>query len=228
MTSKNKAQHMAGHPVNNATFHTARSNPLATKLTVTAMLKPQRKQLFKTNSNCSARSSATDTTTVEKFVRFGNKDTFRKTLSIKDYTPDEVRATWYVSEDYQRILRQCQKEIRKINQGGELKDKKYCSRGLQGFTNAGRAIKERSRILTFNAVLNQQLAQWDEGIFDEDAIAEIYIRTTSRCQMWANAPVGQQQEDRKLSTNKLDHHPLNGVRGSPPAGDTSAVAPSAA
>jgi hypothetical protein len=185
---------------------------------------------LKTISNCSGKSSATDATAVEKYVRFKKKDMLRNTLSIKDYTPDEVRATWYVSEDYKRISRRCQKEIRKMNKGdrGELKDKKkYCSRGLEGHTNAGFAVKERNRIIAFNAVLKEQLAQWDEGVFDEDAIAEIYIRASSSCQMWANH-VGQ-RDQKRLKKKKMDHPPpVAGSTRSTPGLEKSTVISAAA
>ena len=185
MTSKSKARMASHHPVNNATIHTPRSDPLA-KLKIDG-------KLFKKSSNRSAKSSSTDATTLEKCVRFEKRHRSRKTLSIKDYTPDEVRATWYTSEDVLRRSRKYRKEIRKMNEGGKLKDKKYCSRGLEGHTHAGFDLKKRARIFSINAVLDEQLAQWDEGVFDEDAIAAIYIRGSSSCQMWANF-VGQQDQ----------------------------------
>jgi hypothetical protein len=190
----NRAQHIVvSHPVNNDSLHsTPRSNPLAT-LYDAARRVPMRK-LFKTRSDCTSNSSATGATTDDdKCVRFKTECMFRKTLSIHDYTPDEIRATWYATEDYQKIERQCQKEIRKINKGGELRDKKYCSRGLEGQTDAGFASKMRNRMSSWNAVLDEQLLQWDQGVFDEDTIAEIYIRASSSCQMWANF-VGQQDQ----------------------------------
>jgi hypothetical protein len=199
----NKAHTMASYPVNkNATLvHTPRSNPPLAKLTdgKSAAREPLRK-LFKTSSDDSSAksSSATDATTVEKCVRFEKMyRRFRKTLSIEEYTPDELRATWYTCEDVQRMSRQFQKEIRKMNKGDKLNDKKYCSRGLEGHTKAGSALKKRERNLSINAVLKQQLAQWDKGIFDkildEDTIAAIYIRASSSCQIWANF-IGQRDQ----------------------------------
>ena len=96
---------MASHPVNNATLYTHRSYPLA-KLTDAARAEQEPlRELFKTSSNRSAKSSTTNATTLEKCVRFEKrrKYSFRKTfLSIKNYTPDEVRETWYTSEDVLR------------------------------------------------------------------------------------------------------------------------------
>ena len=90
-----------------------------------------------------------------------------------------------------------------MNEGGKLKDKKYCSRGLEGHTHAGFALKKQARIFSINAALDEQQAQWDVGVFDEDGIAAIYIRASSSCQMWANF-VGQQ--DQKGQLLLLDPH----------------------
>jgi hypothetical protein len=114
-----------------------------------------------------------------------------KVLSRKDYTPEEVQACWYSNEEYQTIERRRSKEIRKLNEGAEpFKDKKYSSRGLECHTAVGAATRRRNKALAYNAVLDQQMVQWEQGIFDEDTIAAIYSRTSSICQLWANT-VGQ-------------------------------------
>lgn len=189
---------VASHPVNNTSLRSKpRSNHLATLYDSARV--PLRK-LFKTRYHCSSNFSATDVATdaENKCVRFQAECIFRRTLSINDYTPDEIRATWYGPEEYERIARLCQKEVRKINKGGELRDKKYCSRGLEGHTDAGSASRKRNRMSAWNAVLDEQLLQWDQGVFDEDAIAEIYIRaSSSSSQMWANF-VGEQDQKQQL------------------------------
>ena len=73
-----------------------------------------------------------------------------------------------------------------MDEGSELKDKKYSSRGLEGHTTVGAAAKKGERRLAINAVLDEQMIQWEEGIFNEDAIAEIYCEASSRCQVRAN------------------------------------------
>lgn len=222
MTPKNQAQVMTRHdlPVNNdsdkkastSSWHKApppRSQPLLATLSEAARASPLRK-LWKTksDSDSSAKSSATDITTAihddNKRVRFHKKRTYRKTLSLQDYSADEVRATWYAPQDYQRIARQCHKEVRKINKTGErsLKDKKYCARGLEGYTDK-LSNRARHRQTSYDAVLEEQLSQWDRGVFDEDAIAKIYIRTSGSCQMWASF-VGQQDQKQMLLLLLLD------------------------
>jgi hypothetical protein len=166
-----------------------RSNRFSCTLTSSAVgqQEPLRK-LFKTSSDCSIKSESTAATEQEFRVRFSAKIHVRNTLSSKvDYTTEEIQACWYSAEENQRIHRHCRKEIRKMDEGRrELKDKKYCSRGLEGHTTVGSATKKANRWLAVNAVLDEQMIQWEEGIFDEDAISEIYYQASSSCQVRAN------------------------------------------
>ena len=73
-----------------------------------------------------------------------------------------------------------------MEEGSKLKDKKYCSRGLEGHTSIGAVLKKEKRSLAINAVLDEQMIQWEEGIFNEDAIAKIYNRASFSCQVRAN------------------------------------------
>jgi hypothetical protein len=163
----------------------ATRNNRFSKLT-SAVGQPLRK-LFKTSSDCSTKSVSTAATEQEEFrVSFSEEIHVRSTISCKDYTTEEIQACWYTGEENQRIHRHCNKEIRKMDEGSELKDKKYCSRGLEGHTTIGTATKEENRWLAINAVLDEQMVQWEEGTFDENAIAEIYYIASSSCQVRAS------------------------------------------
>ena len=139
----------------------------------------------KTMSVSSIRTESTASTEQEFRVRFSEKVHGRNTLSYRDYTTEEIQACWYTAEESQRIQRHCSKEIHKMEEGSVFKDKKYCSRGLERHTTIGAATKVANRRFVINAVLDEQMIQWEEGIFDEDAIAEIYSKANSSCQMRA-------------------------------------------
>ena len=188
-----------------------RNNSLASKLT-TAAGPPFLKKIFKTSSGGSSitsestagtvTSSGGSSTTSESTagagqafrVQFSEVTHVRDTLSLKDYTPEEIQSCWYSHAGNQRIRRHCTKEIRKMNEGIKLEDKKYCSRGLECHTTIGDAIKIRNRSLAINAVLDEQMIQWKKGILDEDSIAAIYCQASSSCQMWANI-IGRRDHD---------------------------------
>jgi hypothetical protein len=163
-----------------------RSNPFE-KLS-SAVRRPKRK-LVKSYSEGSVTSTASTVKTgthVVKLVRFSEKNHSRKTLSRMNYTHEESEASWLSREDGEKISRQCHKEIKKIDDGKKFTDKKYCARGLEGKTRFGSIAKEQNRALAISAVLNEQWTQWEEGIFDEDTIAELYYSASSSCQLWAS------------------------------------------
>jgi hypothetical protein len=166
-----------------------RNNPsvkLASASASASRWQPSRK-VSKTCSVDSIKSTATETTQVVKVLRFSKKTcSTRKTLSRKDYTLEETEASWSSLEDRQQILRQCHKEIKKIDRGEKFKDKKYCARGLEGRTKIGSVLKAQTRVLAMDAVLEEQFSQWNEGVVDADAIADAYHIASSSCQLWAH------------------------------------------
>jgi hypothetical protein len=107
-------------------------------------------------------------------------------MSRRDYTLEEADATFSSRKEHQQIMRQCHKEVKKIGHGEKFKDKKYCARGLEGRTKIGYISKVQKRALVINAVLDEQLMQWNEGVFDEDAIADACHIASSSCGLWAS------------------------------------------
>ena len=138
-------------------------------------------------SSYHSRSTATEETYVEKFVSFSTQASMRYTMPLSSYTPAEIEGTWYSDKENSDIARQCSKQILKMDRGEILKDKKYCSRGLESHTRTGSKIKTLHRALSIDAVLDVQGQLWDEGIRDEEeAIAGAYAEATASSQMWAN------------------------------------------
>jgi hypothetical protein len=137
------------------------------------------------DSNKSADSSKV---VEERNVRFSTEPVFHFTLSRKDYTPEEIRASWFEREEYRKITKECCKQIKKMESGEVLKDKEYCSRGLESHTRLAAISKTRNRETAINAVLDEQEDQREMvGDVDEEDIAQRYQQTTSSCQLWASS-----------------------------------------
>jgi hypothetical protein len=228
------------NPIKSLYPQPSRSNPFV-KLS-TAARQPMR-ELFKTNSGGTSSTNSVTSTATEsnqqavKFVRFSGKNQVCKTLSRMNYTLEESKATWLSLEECQQIWRQCNKEIKKIDYGKKFKDKKYCARGLEGQTRIGSVSRERNKASAFDAVFEEQSMQWEEGVFDEDTIAEVYYRASSRrCQRWASlvgrrdhrAAKGIHGSSYEKSSSSHYHHHEQTTRCSNDALEQSLVAPCAA
>jgi hypothetical protein len=146
-------------------------------------------------STCSAESDATGATAlteqsdfseIDLTVRFAPTTDVCPSLARKDYTPQEMRACWYQGEEYRKITKECCKQIKKMQNGEVLKDKKYCSRGLESHTRLAAISKTLNRQTAINAVLDEQEDQWQMGVGLDEDIAQRYQQTTSSCQLWAS------------------------------------------
>jgi hypothetical protein len=145
-------------------------------------------------STCSGESDATEATAlteqsdfseIDLTVRFAPTTEMRPSLARKDYTPLEMRACWFQDEEYSKIRKDCCKQIKKMQNGEVLKDKKYCSRGLESHTRLAAISKTLNRQTAINAVLDEQEDQRQTGDVDEEDIAQRYQQATSSCQLWA-------------------------------------------
>ena len=137
---------------------------------------------------CSADSTASTVETyVEKSVSFANTITVQFVLSIEDYTIEEIQSTWYQQDDFERIWKRCHKEIRKLDRGEKLRNKKYCERGIECHTMKGSKTRFVDRTKARYAVLKEQAYQIaNELPFNEYAIAQAYQKMSERSLSRAN------------------------------------------
>jgi hypothetical protein len=140
------------------------------------------------SSTCTAATDMTERTDVsdaERTVRFSAKPAVHFVLSRDDYSTEELRASWFQHEEYAKITRKCCKQVRKMEDGEILKDRKYCSRGLEAHTRLFSITKSANRKLAFSAVLDEQEEQRQLEVVDDEEIRQLYNQVSSSCQLWA-------------------------------------------
>lgn len=137
------------------------------------------------------------TTTSMKTVRFNYAVQVIPILSIYDYTPPEISASWFNQKEMNYITERCVKVIAKMDMG---RGNKTCSRGLENHTKLRSMSKMKNRAAAFAAVFEEQDRQLFDNNLDVNAIANAYHRATSSCQMWAEV-MGKQ--DRKAADTIL-------------------------
>ena len=122
-----------------------------------------------------------------KAVKFGEEanNDVHYTLSRDDYMSAEMRAVWFQSAEFKAITHDCVKQIKKMEKGKALKDKKYCSRGLESHTRLASITKSLTRKPSILKVLRAQDEQRRSGIVDDEAISKAYQQTTSSSKLWA-------------------------------------------
>ena len=119
-------------------------------------------------------------------IRFAQTEPEVRHIPMIDEMPPEViQAVWWDDEDYSNFRKHCELSVEEIEKGKKLKDKKHSAVGLEGWTKKGYRIRERNRIDSIDAVMDEQFAQWDDGCDDHDSIAELYKAKTEHPQMVA-------------------------------------------
>ena len=132
-------------------------------------------------------------TEIDKTVTFCENVVCHRTMPLSEYTKEEIEASWYSNEDFRRIHVGNSKQIDKLNHRVQLKDKKYCSRGLEGATPIAQKARQQNRALACSTVLDLQARHREQAMFDDEAIAAVYRQASSSCQLWANV-VGNRDE----------------------------------
>ncbi len=122
----------------------------------------------------------------KRTVSFNDKASVKFIHTLQEISQQEFAATWYSREEFDDITQACCKEIEKLDRGERLKDKKFCARGLESHTRLRSLAKKMNRSLAYQAVMDEQDRQGQEGILHEDALAHVYHAVSSSCQIWAN------------------------------------------
>ena len=73
-----------------------------------------------------------------------------------------------------------------MEDGQLLRDKKYCSRGLERHTKFFSKARQENRALAIQVVLDEQYFQSENGQFDDNEIARVYQQATFGNRIWAH------------------------------------------
>jgi hypothetical protein len=95
---------------------------------------------------------------------------------IDDYSSELIGSIWYSDADYRRIQTSCAKIIRKMNSDKPIKKmkNKYCPRGLEKYPDAVASSRQIIRKKSIDAVLDEQVLQARDNVFEPADIADIY------------------------------------------------------
>ena len=119
--------------------------------------------------------------------------------SLDDYSEEEIESIWFTSHEYSAFSESVEKTIMKMEQGKELKEKKYCARGLESMMPEKHYEKGQRRREVFRAVLDEQKAQKDNRVDDPEAIARVYAKRSLDSKVAARLAAQRDESDvRKL------------------------------
>ena len=92
-------------------------------------------------------------------------------MPLDEYTPEEVKASWYTVQEFNKMRCVIQFEVKQFDAGILSKQKK---RGVESHGKQGKRRRHQFREGTYLAVFNEIDIQKEEEIIDEVAIADAY------------------------------------------------------
>jgi hypothetical protein len=152
-------------------------------------------------------SKTTEPTQVKKLFALDETVQGRETLSWRDFSPEEIAASWISDAEYTETKNDMLTQILRVQAGRKMRDKKYCSRGLEQYTRATAFTRRDNIQHGVRAVLREQDEQQNTGEFDDNRIAKALHRVSSSCHMWA-AVVGlrdQRDAEKYMDEDLVEH-----------------------
>jgi hypothetical protein len=118
-------------------------------------------------------------------VRFSVWEDIYYVPNARDMTFEELEATWYASTEYEKFMEHCERTVELMEQGECLKEENRSTLGLEHWTKAGYKRRQRRKFAGLESVLNEQWAQWHDGIDDLDSVAQLYEASSTHAKMIA-------------------------------------------
>jgi hypothetical protein len=119
-------------------------------------------------------------------VKFSESQEVHKVVPrLSSFSPEELQNIWFEGEDFQDFVDEALKTVEKMEQGKQLRDKKYTALGLEKLTEEGRALKAAFREDAYDAVMYGQEEQYLKGRRDSGLLAAAYSQVSKESQLRA-------------------------------------------
>jgi hypothetical protein len=136
-------------------------------------------------------------------VSFAHDVTSHDVMCRKEYTAEEMKATWY-DRCFLRQMKDCARSEARLAEIGVLVEGGDVSfRGLEAKTSKGLRRKRQSRMNAYAAVFFEIDSQQDLGMCDEDAIADAYYTYSEPCLTAAHMIAVRDAEDAKIALQSM-------------------------
>ena len=161
------------------------------------------RQMKKKSLASAFRSTSKQQSPSIKSVSFPRVVSMRKTMSIDDYTDDEIGACWY-NRDEIEMIEKCNAKLAKLMSAGEAPNTGHSYRGLEGLVDQSRTRAEDRIEEAIDIILDYYDGQCMHGVQDEAALASLYASVTKRGKLLAMATGLQDEIEAELAAKEID------------------------
>lgn len=101
---------------------------------------------------------------------------------IDDFSKEEVADVWYEREDYEQMKKSLIPVVKRMMKGEKITETNHeTARGLEFRTREGAMKRQRNKLDSIAAVLEEQHRQRIIGFSNDEVLREIYISRTAHC-----------------------------------------------
>ena len=113
---------------------------------------------------------------VGRNIHFHGRVQFKNIRHVSEFSEYEIKNGWYDKDDFNRMSDDVSEIAKMVGEGLKHRNGEYlCIRGLEHIVEEELAnFRAEKMINSIDAVLDEQEEQWDEGIDEPQAIAELY------------------------------------------------------
>jgi hypothetical protein len=136
----------------------------------------------------------------DRKVTFYERVKVNTVIHLNHFSVEEFECCWYQKADLQRIKEELLLTVKLMKIGDLPKDTlRYCRRGTEFRTREGALRRLLNKEVARDTVHDEQDGQWNEGIFDPDVLASVYIAATRQCQVEAQLMGSKDEKDARES-----------------------------
>ena len=149
-----------------------------------------------------------------KHVSFGPFVAIQEILSRKNFTPQELKATWYDLDEVSCMRGIARTEAKLLESGHLTGSREVSIRGLEQRTKKGSKEKKEVRMNSYAAVFLELDYQKAEGFIDDEALAEAYFTYSMPCATTAQQTGRRDEiEARRTWRSPTHRHQKEHMRG---------------
>ena len=115
-----------------------------------------------------------------KRVRFNRGVQMSLVPNAANYTRKQMSAIWFDGDERAQMVKDSTQNVNLLLNGEKL-GPDHCARGLEYRTPEGCKRRADNKYYALCDILKEQDRQWNEGIYDEDALRFIYLKHSEPC-----------------------------------------------
>jgi hypothetical protein len=114
-------------------------------------------------------------------VAFSDQLSIETTINREGYSPEETLACYFTKEEYTISKESRRNTIKMIESGVCVNNATHYFRGLENKSREGRRRRQFNQVDALMAVMDEQDAQFHNGMNDPEMIAKFYINCSRHC-----------------------------------------------